>query len=156
MTGIDMARTQIRVRAVIKNSDVGGLPRLQPLYGIRRFTVDPELEIERGRPSWGGAHAADFRSGLDHRSHLDGDRSEIAVQRIVIAAMVEDYERPEAGKGVRIRHRTAVHGSHRDVLGGADLDAIFDGAASEPAFRLSEAAADLPGGRPIEGASEGQ
>src|SRR5512145_2821455 len=84
MIGVDMARTQSRVRAVIEhNSQLPtpqrpsstrdlprnrNLPRLEPLYGIRWFTVDPELEIQGRRPGGRGAHAPDFSARFHDRA----------------------------------------------------------------------------------------
>src|SRR6186713_943304 len=156
MIGVDMARTHRRVRAVIKNSDVVGLPSLEPLYGIRRFTVDPELEIEGWRPSWRGADAADLSTGLYSRSRLHADSPEIAIERVVIAAVVEDHQGAQTGKGVRVRHRSTVYRPDRKVFRRGDLDAVFDGASTQPAFGLAEPAADPARRRPFERATEGE
>src|SRR5688572_24946291 len=156
MIGVEMARTHRRVRAVIKNSDVVGLPSLEPLYGIRRFAVDPELEVERGRSSWRGADAADFSTGLYRRSRLHADGPEIAIERVVIAAVVQDHQRAKTGKGVSVRHRSTVYGPNRKVFRRGDFDAVLDGAATQPAFGLAEPAADPARRRPLERATEGE
>ena len=82
------------------------------------------------------------------------DRAQIAVERVVVGAVVENHQGAEAGERIGVGDRPAVDGADRQFLGRGDLDAVSDGAPAEPAFGLSEPAADPPGGRPVERAAE--
>src|SRR6185295_8814244 len=76
-TGVETKRTIQRVREVI---GVNVSP-FEPLYRIHRLTVDPQLEIDRGRAHRrhpGGPHDLAARHGL---SLLDGSAVEMAVKR---------------------------------------------------------------------------
>src|SRR5690349_355932 len=96
MTGVETARTQSRVREVMSVLSLV-LTGPEPLYGIDRTTVDPELEVELRRPGGGGPHPSHFGARLDHLTPLDAQRQEVAVERVVVAAMIQDHQGPEAG-----------------------------------------------------------
>src|SRR5262245_11334948 len=93
ITGVEIARTQIRVRKVMLACSVlsqpvraliGPLSWLEPLYGIDGTAVDAKLEIQFWRPRRRGADSADFRASVHVVAALHPGRSQVAVQRIAI------------------------------------------------------------------------
>src|SRR5687768_2927398 len=118
MTGVETARTQSRVREVM---ELLASARFEPLYGIDRTTVDPQLEVELRRPGGGGAHPAHFRARLNRLTPLDAQRQEVAVERVVVGTMVQDDQRAEPRIPLGIPHRSAVDGADGGALGGGDF-----------------------------------
>src|SRR5262249_54672378 len=126
ITGVEIARTQIRVRKVISKLRIRRSSRLQPLYGIDGTAVDAQFEINGGRPGRRGPDAAELRSRVDMVAALDLRGSQVAIEGVAIRPVIDDDEVAEAGKSIGVIDRSRMDRKHRRASGCSDIDAISE------------------------------
>jgi hypothetical protein len=94
------------------------------LYGIDRTAVDAQLEIEGGRAGRSRSDAAQLCAGVDLLTAGHGNRRHIAIQRIVIAAVVEDDQVAEAGERVGVVDGAGMNRDDRGPFRRGYFDAV--------------------------------
>src|SRR4029453_6182894 len=124
ITGVEIRSTQRRVRDVISKSKLRRLTPLQPLYGINRTAVDAKLEIQGCRACRCRADPAEPRAGVAVLAPGDFDGPEVAVEGIVITAVIENDEVSEAAECVGVIDRSRMHRRYRRSFRRTDFDAV--------------------------------
>src|SRR5512139_1945412 len=99
----------------------------EPLYRIDRLRVDAEFEVQGRRAVRSAADRAQGLAGLDASPLGHGERREVAVQRELAVAVVEDHELTVAREDVREGDPAAMHRGRPRVAGGGDLDPVLQG-----------------------------
>ena len=81
------------------------------------FFDEEEVGLVGARAYANSLNPANFRAGFHSSPRLHADRPEIPVERVVVAAVVEDDQGAQAGEGVGVGDGAPMHRAHREVLG---------------------------------------